>query len=89
MSWHGYKEIIRIFRSIFPEQTKTPLHILLWCVVLLVDVIICVLEAVHLGIITPDNFQNWMIIPILIAVLILFWIQGVLYGAITKLFKRD
>ena len=87
MTWH--KEIIRIFRSIFPEQTKTPVRIVLWSIVLFADVILCICCAVYFGIITPDSFSTWMMIPIVVAVIALFWIQCALYGVITKRFKRS
>lgn len=92
MAWHKDKEIkadISIFRSLFPEQTKTPTRIVIWSIVLFVDVIICVFGAFYLGIISSDHFSKWMMILILVAAILLLWIQGVIYGAIAKRFKRN
>ena len=49
---------------------------------------LAVLCAFHFGIIGLENFSKWTIVLILVAVLVVFWLQGVIWGAIVKRFRK-
>ena len=88
MAWHKDKQIaadLGIFSTLFPEQTKTPTQIVIWSIVLLADIIGCVACAFSWGII---GSTKWMIALVLIAAVVLFWLEGVVYGAIAILSKK-
>ena len=92
MAWNKDRQIkadVSVFRSIFPEQTKTPIHIVIWSIILLADIMFCVLGALFLGIINLENFSKWTIALVLVTSVALFWLQGIIFGAIAKLFKRN
>ena len=92
MAWNDKRPFIvdvKLFRSLFPEQTKTPLRIAVWSVILFADVILCVVGACYFGVLTLENSSEWTIALLAVAAIALFWLQGVIYGMIVKWIKRD
>ena len=77
-----------IFKAIFPVQTKSVTSIVVWSIILLIDVVLVAVCAFHFGIISLENFSKWTVALILVAVLVVFWLQGVLWSAIEKLFRE-
>ena len=77
-----------IFKAIFPVQTKSVASILVWSIILLADLVLAVLCVFHFGIVSPENFSEWTVVLILVAVLVVFWLQGVLWSAITKVSSK-
>ena len=77
-----------LFATIFPVQTKSITSIIIWSIVLLADLVLAVVCAFQFGIISLDNFSKWTVILILIAVLAVFWLQGAICSAVTKLFWK-
>ena len=91
MAWNKDKQIdadVGLFRSLFPVQTKTPARIVIWSIILLADVVLCVLGAYYLGVLSPENFSKWTVALILAAAVAVFWLQGVICGAIGKRIRR-
>ena len=91
MAWNKDKQIaadIGLFRSLFPEQTKSPTHIVIWSFILLADVALCVVGALHFGFLSLGNFLELTIGLIIVVAVVLFWLQGIAYGAITRLIKK-
>ena len=84
-----------LFRSLFPEQTKTIPRILVWSSILLLDLILGVLGAVHFGLLDFGRYssQNTMSLVtgcLVAAILAVFWLQGkIWYGVIGYLQKRN
>ena len=92
MAWNKDKHIIvdvKLFRSLFPEQTKTPVRIAVWSVILFADVILCVVGAFYFGVLSLENFSEWNIALLVVAAIALFWLQGVIYGAIAKRIRKN
>ena len=77
-----------LFAAIFPVQSKSIASIIVWSIILLADLVLAVVCSVHFGIISLENFSKWSVILILVAVLVVFWLQGVLWGAVIKLFRK-
>ena len=91
MAWHKDKQIkadIGIFRAIFPEQTKTPARIVIWSIILLADLIGCVYGAFYFGVLSAEHLSKGMIAVVLIVAVALVWLQGFVFGAITRLVKK-
>ena len=78
---------------LIPEKTKTLPRILVWSVIFLLDLSLCVFGAFHFGLLQFGNYRNTTeatlgVLPLLAAVLGIFWLQGVLWGWITSFFKK-
>lgn len=82
-----------ILTTLFPEQTKTLPRIIAWSIIFMLDLILGVAGAMHLGLFQPDTFNsmNQMMLGaglLIIAIVGVFWLQGVIWFAVVKLFKR-
>lgn len=98
MVWKPYQDqqnraYSSILTTLFPEQTKTLPRILVWSVIFLLDLSLCVFGAFHFGLLQFGNYRNTTeatlgVLPLLAAVLGIFWLQGVLWGWITSFFKK-
>lgn len=75
-----------VFKSIFPEQTKTVPRIIIWSVIFLVDLIaVCVL-AVRWGIFEIMDMKTAPLVIGAVAIF-LFWLEGFVFYSIAKLFR--
>lgn len=98
MAWKPYQDqenraYAGILTQLFPEQTKTLPRILVWSVIFLLDLCICVFGAYHFGLLQFDRYRNTTesllgMLPLFIAIIGLFWLQGVIWGWICKLFRK-
>ena len=77
-----------LFAAIFPVQTKSLTSIVVWNFILLADLVLAVVCAFHFGVISLDNFSKWTVGLVLVAVLVVFWLQGVIWGAVVKLLQK-
>jgi len=77
-----------MFATIFPVQTKSITSIIVWSIILLADLVLAVVCAFHFGGISLENFSKWMVILLLVVVLAVFWLQGVIWSAVIKLFRK-
>lgn len=98
MAWNPYTDqqnrgYAHILTTLFPEQTKTLPRIIIWSLIFLADLIIGVVLAVHFGLYQFDNYGNQTtmllgsLLPIL-GIICIFWLQGIIWGAITKFFRK-
>ena len=98
MAWKPYQDqqnraYSSILTTLFPEQTKTLPRILVWSVIFLLDLTLCLFGALHFGLLQLDSYRNTNqmalgTLPLLAAVVGIFWLQGVIWGWITKFFKK-
>ena len=98
MAWNPYTDqknraYSSILTTLFPEQTKTIPRIIVWSIIFLIDLVAGIVTAVHFGLLQPGNFQNmngmYLGGTLLLAGIVgVFWLQGVIWGAITKWFRK-
>lgn len=98
MAWKPYQDqqnraYSSILTTLFPEQTKTLPRILVWSIIFLMDLILCVYGGYRLGMLDFGQYRNTTesmlgTMPLLIAIVALFWLQGVIWGWISKLFRK-
>lgn len=98
MKWNTHQDMENrayssILTTLFPEQTKTIPRIIVWSIIFLLDLTLVVVGAVHFGLLELGQFNSMrnMTLPgiLLLAVLFgIFWLQGVIWGAITKFFQK-
>lgn len=94
MKWNTHQDMENrayssILTTLFPEQTKTVPRIIVWSIIFLLDLILVVAGASHLGL--QYYSMGNLTLPgiLLLAVLIgIFWLQGFIWGAITKFFQK-
>ena len=77
-----------LFCALFPEQTKTPTRIVVWSLILLADLILLAAGAMHFGILSLENFSRGAVLLLILTVAV-FWLQGVIWGAVAKLFRKE
>ena len=98
MAWNPYTDwqnrgYVSILTTLFPEQTKTLPRILVWSLIFLIDLTVCILGAFHFGLFQFENYSNsnqttLAGLLLILGILFLFWLQGVIWSAFTKLFRR-
>lgn len=86
MKWNTHQDMENrayssILTTLFPEQTKTLPRILVWSVIFLID-----LTLMALALQTGGLPQNYLLFLALL--LGLFWLQGHIWGSLTKLFAK-
>ena len=91
MAWNPYQDqknraYSDIVTSLFPEQTKTIPRIIVWSIVFLADLIAVIGGAFYFGLL--DNFSKFTVFVLIAVCVALFWVQGVLWGAVVKLFTK-
>ena len=79
----------KLLRQMFPNQTKTPLHIILWALVYILDVVLVFLAAHALGIDILTMNVNYQLISVIAMVYMLialglFSIKVFLYNKIFR-----
>ena len=77
-----------LFAAIFPVQTKSITSIIIWSIILLADLVLAVVCAFHFGVISLENFSKWTVGLVPVAVLVVFWLQGVVWSAVIRLFRK-
>lgn len=91
MQWNPYTDqkirgFNHILTTLFPEQTKTLPRILIWGLIFLIDLCVITFGAFHLGLLNEDTMSSgwlrWLMLPAIIGV---FWLQGWIWGAVTRL----
>lgn len=97
MKWNPHQDMENrayssILTTLFPEQTKTLPRIIVWSIVFLLDLILVVGYAVHLGLLQFENYtsMNQMFLPVIllfIVLLAIFWLQGFIWRIFMKLFR--
>lgn len=95
MGWNPYTDqknraYSSILTSLFPEQTKTLPRIIVWSIIFLLDLILVLGGAMYLGWLEFDNYRIQRLASDgLIALAVgLFWLQGVIWGAIVRFFQK-
>ena len=98
MAWNPYTDqknraYSSILTSLFPEQTKTIPRIIVWSIIFMFDLIIGIVGAVYLGFLQFGNYRSsnemMLVTGILVAAIVgVFWLQGKIWYAITKLFAK-
>lgn len=91
MAWNPYQDrknraFSGILTSLFPEQTKTLPRTLVWSVIFLADLILVIGGAYCLGLL--EDFSKVTSLLMGVTCIGLFWLQGKLWGAVTKLFSK-
>lgn len=91
MNWNPYQDqknraYSSILTSLFPEQTKTLPRIIVWSIIFLADLIAVIGGAFSFGLM--DAFSKITAVLLFAVCVGLFWLQGVIWGAITKLFTK-
>lgn len=91
MGWNPYQDqknraYSHILTSLFPEQTKTLPRILVWSIIFLADLIAVIGGAFYFGVL--DAFSKITAVLLLVICVGLFWLQGVLWYGIAKLFTK-
>ena len=91
MGWNPYQDqknraYSSILTSLFPEQTKTLPRIFIWSVIFLADLIAIIGGCYALG--WLEGFSKIAILLMIAACVGVFWLQGVLWGWISKLFTK-
>ena len=91
MTWNPYQDqknraFSGILTSLFPEQTKTIPRIIVWSLIFLADLIFMVGGCYQLGWL---NVFSKLSAALLIAACVgVFWLQGVIWGWISRLFTK-
>jgi len=98
MAWNPHSDwqnrgYVHILTTLFPEQTKTLPRIIIWSIVFLADLTIGIFGAYYLGFFQFEKYANQSQTALASLLLILgiigvFWLQGVIWGAFTKAFRR-
>lgn len=91
MGWNPYQDqknraFSNILTSLFPEQTKTLPRIIVWSIIFLADLIAVIGGAFYFGLL--DVFSKITAVLLVAVCICLFWLQGVVWCAITKLFAE-
>lgn len=76
---------IRILTALFPEQTKTIPRTIVWGIIFLLELILGVLCAAYFGLLPGSKLVTALIIAAIVGV---FWLQGVIWYAFAKLFRK-
>lgn len=98
MAWNPYTDwqnrgYVSILTTLFPEQTKTLPRIIVWSIIFLIDLTVGIFGAYHLGFFQFEKYSNTSqtalaSILLILGIIFVFWLQGVLWGAVAKLFRR-
>ena len=98
MAWNPYTDqqnrgYAHILTTLFPEQTKTLPRIILWSIIFLADLTVGIFGAYHFGLFHFENYSNQSqtalgSLLLILGIIGVFWLQGVIWGGITKLFSK-
>ena len=97
MAWNPYTDrqnrgYASILTTLFPEQTKTLPRIIVWSIIFLIDLTVCIFGAFHFGLFQFENYSNTTqtalaSLLLILGIIFLFWLQGVIWGAVMRLFR--
>ena len=92
MKWNTYQDMenraySHILTTLFPEQTKTFPRIIVWSLIFLLDLTLGVAGAAHFGILQSGNPKVAALL-LICAIVGIFWLQGVIWYTIVKLFRK-
>lgn len=90
MARNSYYNFGKDLKRMFPEQTKTNLHIIIWLVVFIADLVAVYFLLTHFGFSPYGNgsLGNYLYLCALIAGgLLIFWLETVIYNKIHALFR--
>lgn len=97
MAWNTHTDwqnrgYIQILTGLFPEQTKTLPRIIVWSIIFLIDLTAGIFLAYHLGLFQPGAYRNTDHMAlgaglVILGIVVIFWLQGVIWGWIMKLFR--
>ena len=82
----------KILRAAFPEQTKSALHIIIWTIIFIVDMVAMFFLLERTGFSWWDhpggaNGQNLYICALIGGGLLIFWLETIIYNKIHSLFR--
>lgn len=79
----------KVLRQMFPEQTKTWVHIVIWTIVFIADLFAVhyLLQYLGLSHITNYNFQKLYLFVLIGGGLLVFWLETAVYNKIIALFR--
>ena len=91
MSWNPYQDqknraYSSILTTLFPEQTKTIPRIIVWSFIFLADLSVIIGGCYALGLL--EDFSKLTACLAIATCVAVFWLQGVLWGWISKLFSK-
>ena len=89
MNWYKDRAIqadAGIFRSLFPEQTRTLPRIIVWSIIFLMDLILGVAGAFRFGLLDHSGKLGAAIL--LGAIVGIFWLQGKIWYGIVRYFQK-
>lgn len=99
MAWKPYQDqenraYSSILTTLFPEQTKTLPRIIVWSMIFLLDLILGIGGAAYFGLLQFGNYRstNEMTLVasiLLVAIVGVFWLQGVIWFSIVKAIKKN
>lgn len=98
MAWNPYTDqknraFSHILTTLFPEQTKTLPRIIIWSIIFLADLTVGIFGAAYFGLIGFEKYsnQNQAMLGstlLILGIIGVFWLQGVIWGAIMNLFQK-
>lgn len=96
MAWNPYTDyknrgFNHILTTLFPEQTKTLPRILVWGLVFLIDLMVGALFVYRYDLLGWCRDMNIMTLAAgagVLVVIAVFWLQGWLWGAVTRLIGK-
>lgn len=75
-------------RKCFPEQTKSPLHIIIWAVIFIADLFAVHYLLQHFGIsFISYNARNLYLYALIGGGLLVFWLETFIYNKLHSLFR--
>ena len=85
---HRNRGYFQFLSAIFPEQTKSTVSIIVWSIIFLLEMTIGVLAAFHFGFLSGDTINKSKIIILIGGIIVVFWVQGFLWGLLMKALKK-
>lgn len=90
MARNSYYNYGKVLKQMFPEQTKTNLHLIIWLLVFIADMVAVYFLLTHFGY-TPfggGSLRGELYLFALIGGgLLIFWLETVIYNKIHALFR--
>ena len=91
MARNAYYNFGKELKRMFPEQTKTNLHIVIWLIVFLVDLMAVFFLLKTFGFpwfLTSSSLSQYLNLIILFgSTLVIFWLETFIYNKIHSLFR--
>lgn len=92
MARNNYYNYGKLLKQMFPEQTKTNLHIIIWTIIFIADLVGMYFLLQHFGIswLTPTGWarNRYLYLCALIGGgFVLFWLETFIYNKLHSLFR--